>query len=295
MKKILKKTLNIINKILKNKRIFYYTPNENNTFGKTAVKTKFGFWCVGNVLDETDIACGVLNFGQVEAEESELTLKIYDHIKAKDKPVVFDVGANTGYYSLMAANVFKREADIYAFEPVSEFSDCIREASKINGFEQSIRICDFALSKENGKSEIYISGTCSSLDKDFNKKELPSKTIELKKLDDFAAAINPDYIKIDTEGHELSVIEGGIETIKRAKPILFVEIIQNLAINGYFNKNYSKTIKLLRDSGYESYLFKGGKLSKTDENLEIEGVYMYLFVDPTKHADFVKNLEIHFQ
>jgi FkbM family methyltransferase len=289
MKKIIKYGIEIANRVLKDKRIFYYSPNEHNGFGKTAVKTKFGFWYVGNVLDQRDIACGILKYGLVEPGETTLTLKIYEYLKQKGKPTIFDIGANTGYYGLLAAHFFDNNVDVFSFEPVKEYSDCIKESSIMNGFDKSIHVCNFALSNTDGSGQIYVWGTCSSLDKDFNNKDLPSQTIQLKKLDDFAVNIAPDFIKIDTEGHELATLEGGVETIRKSKPILFVEIIERLKMRNFVNKNYTKTVQLLLDMGYDAYLFRDGTLEKRNgANPPLEGVYMHLFVHKEKHREFIK-------
>ncbi len=292
MKIIITSLISLTNKFLKNKKIFLYTPNKHNGFGKTAVKTKFGFWYVGDILDQRDIACGILRYGEIEPEETALTIKIFKYLNQKANPVIYDIGANTGYYGLLAAHFFEKQVSVYSFEPVKEFADCIDETAKINGFSDCIHVCNFALSDKNGTGEIYVWGTCSSLDKDFNNKDLPTQTIELKRLDGFAESVSPDFIKIDTEGHELLTLEGAIETISKSKPLLFVEIIERLKMRNFVNQDYSKTIQLLLNIGYEAYLFKNGKLEKTDGSLTIEGVYMYLFIHKDKHKDFLKYLNV---
>jgi FkbM family methyltransferase len=291
MKKTLKKTIEIVNKILRHKKIFYYSPNEHNSFGRTAVKTKFGFWYVGDVLDQKDTACGVLNFGLIEPDETRLVLKIYEYLnREKESPVIFDVGANLGYYGLLAANYYKDRASVYCFEPVTTYAHCIEEAIKMNNFNKNIHVCTFALSDSDGSSTIHIAGTCSSLEEDFNEKGLPSQTVELKKLDTFSQDINPDFMKIDVEGHELAMLKGSIETLKRATPVVFIEIIERLKTHNFVNKNYKETISLLTAIGYDMYLFKEGKLKKTETLEEIDGIFMYLFVNPTKHSKLIKNI-----
>ncbi len=290
MKVIVKSIIDIINRLLTGKKIFFYTPNSNNEFGKTAVKTKFGFWYVGDILDQRDIACGILRYGEVEPEETALTLKIFDYLKHKDRPVVFDIGANTGYYSLLAAHYFENNVEIYSFEPIREYADCIRESARINRFSDSIQVCDYALSNKNSDGQIYVWGTCSSLDKDFNNRTLPSQNIQLKRLDDTALDAAPDFIKIDTEGHELATLEGGINTIKKHKPILFIEIIDRLPMRNYTNKNYQRTIEVLLNLGYEAYLFRNNTLEKITGNETLSDVCMHLFLHPEKHRSLHAHL-----
>lgn len=293
MKKILKSALKLLNSKLQSKQVFYYSPNENNAFGRTAVKTKFGFWYVGNVLDQKDIACGILNFGVIEPDETQLVLHIYTYLQHKNTPYIFDIGANTGYYSLLAAYFFKNNAEIYSFEPVQEYAQCIRESIHMNHFGKNIHVCNFALSNIEKQSTIYVSGTCSSLEQDFNDASTPTEIIELKKLDTFAKDMCPDFIKIDVEGHELATLEGGKILLSRCTPIVFIEIIQSLASHNFVNKNFAATIKIFTEIGYDAYIFKGGKLIPLDSSTAAEGVFMYLFVHKDKHLDFIKTLSIY--
>lgn len=62
-----------------------------------------------------------------------------------------------------------------------------------------------------------------------NKSFLVKEKIEVRTLDSYNLT-NITMIKIDVENFELNVLKGGIETIKRNKPIIFIE---NLAISGY--------------------------------------------------------------
>lgn len=296
MKNLLKKLLSSVNGLLKTRKIFYYIPGKYSSFGYTAVKTKFGFWYVGNVLDQNDIACGILNNGLVEPEETNLVLKIFEYLKNKDSVNIIDVGANTGYYSFLAADFFGEKARIYSFEPVAEFVDCMNESIKINRFEKSIAIYDVALSDVNGKSEIYVSGTCSSLEKDFNKdRSLPQRSIVTRKLDDIVNEknIKMDFIKMDIEGHELKALKGGIKSIRQQKPILFVEITQTFRAHNFINDNYWQTIDTLLGLGYAAYrLNKNNVLEKIQKDGHVDGIYMYLFLDEKKHAKLANILHL---
>lgn len=85
-----------------NKKIVYYSKNENNLLGRTAVKSSFGFWYVGDVLDTADISYGILNKGLVEKNETNLVVKILNKLTEERNICFYDIGANTGYYGIMA-------------------------------------------------------------------------------------------------------------------------------------------------------------------------------------------------
>jgi FkbM family methyltransferase len=301
MKELMKKMLKIINRLVKSRKLFYYIPGKYSGFGNTAVKTKFGFWYVGNVLDERDIACGILNFGVIEEAETNLVLKIYAHLKDRSANLtIFDIGANTGYYGLLAANYFGPGAvQVYSFEPVSEFADCIRESARLNRFDQAINVCNYALSDKAGEADIYVSGTCTSMEKDFNNEELPARKIATKRLDDVVGTLadghpaKPQFIKMDVEGHELRVLKGAMTMLRENLPVLFIEIVNQYSARKSVNALYAETIETLTKIGYTAYSFHHGKLCEisTDKPNDIDGVCMYLFLHPDRHMDLIKILK----
>jgi hypothetical protein len=74
--------------------------------------------------------------------------------------------------------------------------------------------------------------------------------------------INFQFIKIDTEGSELSIIKGTIKSIKKNNPIILLEI----------NKDFSIIEKILSRIGYQKYLFneksnKFIRIQKIENNL----------------------------
>ena len=169
----------------------------------------------------------------------------------KDKPVFFDIGANTGVYIYYAEKCIPGK-NIYAFEPIPRL---LKRLKKI--FRQS-NIFDFALSNnnENKKLKIPIINNSiffsrATLNIDYKEEEESSCNIINVKtitLDDFVKKHNIrtiGLIKIDVEGHEENVINGGIKTITKFKPFLFIEIEQR-----HHTKNINKIIKSIKKMGY---------------------------------------------
>jgi FkbM family methyltransferase len=153
--------------------------------------------------------------------------------------LVLDVGANSGQSVLSIKRVLPR-ARIISFEP----NPC--HAHALIGLTDRFSDLSYepvGLADENGESYLYVpvyngkamSGLASF---DYAKAAgwLSPKTVfgfdparleirqvktRLQKLDDYD--LNPDLIKIDVQGFEEQVIRGGMETIKRSRPVLFVE------------------------------------------------------------------------
>ena len=78
-KKLFDLTIKFLERII-NKKIIYYSKNENNVLGKTAIKSSLGFWYVGDVLNTADISYGILNNGVVEKNETGLVVKILNKL-----------------------------------------------------------------------------------------------------------------------------------------------------------------------------------------------------------------------
>ena len=296
MKKIIKKIIEILNTLIKTRRFFYYIPGKYSSFGNTAVKTEFGFWYVGNVLDQKDIACGILNYGIIEEDETKIVLLIYEYFKNKDFFTMLDIGANTGYYGLLAANFFDKNVGIFSFEPIKEYADCLNESIRLNRFEDRVKTFNYALSSNAGLSKISIDGTCSSMEQEINtRQDVPSREIVTKKLDTVASELNitPDFIKIDVEGHELETLKGGAALLEKTKPVLFVEIIQTISDWKWVNDDYQKTLDFISKIGYKSYSLKDGELKEVSNDTLVDGVCMYLFLHPQKHSELSNRLLKH--
>ena len=280
---------------LMGKKIIFLDKKSNTLSGKTAVKSKFGFWYVGNVFDSTDIAYGIMRNGLVEKKETELVIKILNKLISEKNITFYDIGANTGYYGVFAAHLNHDKIQTLSFEPIVEYTDCIKETAKINNLD-NVQIFSIALGNENKTEKIQLAGSGSSLNPKFNdNNKLPIRKIIVKKLDDVIKEKNlnlPDFIKIDVEGYEYEVLQGGLDTIKKSLPILFIEIaysLKNLNRN-FVNKNYEDTFKLLSSLGYQAYLLDNNSIKPYLSENKKDGVNMYLFLH-NKHKT-INNLLI---
>lgn len=120
--------------------------------------------------------------------------------------VFYDIGACVGGYSLIAA---KHGLEVYAFEPAPFNSRRLKQNVSLNDLEDRIRVFPWALSNKSG----YIG-------MDFSSEEIGSAEhrlierggIACYRLDELAENAGlpvPDAVKIDVDGQELDVVEGG--------------------------------------------------------------------------------------
>ncbi len=159
---------------------------------------------------------------------------------------ILDIGANIGYNSLM----FSDYGPVASFEPV--YHEIVIKNARNNALKHSIVIHPCALSNEDTTTEIFIPGKgCQSNTHinyggtSFHLKEGmkgDSVRVRCKRLDDIYDG-KPSIIKIDVEEHELQVLEGAKETIKKHMPTILVEI---------HDFETSPVAKFLKSLGYDT-------------------------------------------
>jgi len=254
----------------------------------TAVKSDLGFWYSGNIFNHSDIVYGILRNGMVEKEETDLVLSIFKKLPADF--TLYDIGANTGYYSILSGSLFPKST-IHAFEPVEEHITNLKDNVALNGTQNNVTIHSCALGEENKTEKIYLAGSGSTLQKGFGETDTAAtRTIEVKNLDSLMAAEQmsaPHFIKIDVEGHELAVLKGAKNIIASAKPILFVEVAYSMRNLGrdFINDKFGETFEFLTELGYTAHILDNGTLRQFFPTEKPDGVHMYLFLDPTAHKN----------
>ncbi len=129
-----------------------------------------------------------------------------------------------------------------------------------------------ALSNKSGESYFFInpshtgsSSLISEIGERLSNNKLKVKTI---RLDDYILAYNkPSVIKIDVEGAEKLVIEGGINFFKNYNPIISMEV---WSADNKLSKLHEEAIDLLKGLGYKSYYVDDeGEIHLIEENLSI--------------------------
>lgn len=96
-----------------------------------------------------------------------------------------------------------------------------------------------------------------------------------------------DFIKCDVEGAELLVYQGGLETIKRDKPIIFTEMLRKWSAK--FNYHPNQIIDLIAEIGYDCFTVCDHNLSRfslmDDTTLETN----FFFLHREKHSQQIQN------
>ena len=147
------------------------------------------------------------------------------HVFRKELPVngvILDIGANIGYNTLTAAQMISEiggKGIILAIEPDPRNYQFLQRAIQENIFDIPIHTFNLALSNFNGNSEFYLSDATNlnSFKKTKHSKEFI--VVEVKTLFDFMSGRGfPDFIKMDVEGAEVEILEGGLPLFKQSFP-----------------------------------------------------------------------------
>ncbi len=149
------------------------------------------------------------------------------HLKPGD--VFYDIGANVGFFSIIAAKLVGDMGKVYAFEPGEENAKSVRHNARLNNFNQ-IGLIEKAVSHTSGEGQLLLakySGGHALATADAPPDLAGEVTVDLISIDDLIAQDKiapPNFVKIDVEGAELDVLKGMIETIKTYQPTIIYEV-----------------------------------------------------------------------
>ena len=195
-----------------------------------------------------------------------------------------DVGVYRGVYSYEMSKYSKK---VHSFEPNPLIFKYINK--NLKKISSNIDLYNFALSNENKVSNLRIPIRNKKINKENyeehylmgratvhelnNFQDYEKFEITLKKIDDFNFDNEISFMKIDVEGHEMEVIEGGKLFIKKNKPVLLVEIEER-----HSKKNIHHSIDYINGLGYNSYFYDENNLKKTSElkNMKLFTNFIFL-------------------
>ena len=189
---------------------------------------------------------------------------IGEYLQAGD--VMLDIGANVGLMSLRAAATIGEKGRVLAFEPHPVVISYLEGNIRLNGF-RNIKTHNVALGKESDRSI----GLKTSKTDDMSQVSEGGEglSVPLARLDDFDADISGEValLKIDVEGYEKFVFEGGPKVLRRTKCILFEACEEH-----YRNFDYGspEVFEFLTAQGFSIYRWKGDLLSEVAMDEQIE-------------------------
>lgn len=178
--------------------------------------------------------------------------RVQEHLIDRMAPasVYLDIGANIGVSSIYALSCGRT---CWLFEPNVMLHPFVKKLFALNGYTAA-RLESVALSSSAGEAEFYLSRSSylSSFDPahaategDVTRVKVPLRTLDsyLPELKQCAQEI---VVKIDVEGHEMSVLEGAVETLRHYRPPVMLELLRN-------REARAAAFQFMRSHGYDCW------------------------------------------
>jgi FkbM family methyltransferase len=221
-----------------------------------------------------------LNFDFYERSEMDMMFRIIE-----PGFTVFDIGANIGWYSLNIAKTVPN-VRIMAFEPLPETFGQLSRNIELNEVT-NVQAYSFGFSNKEQELPFYFcpdsSGSASAANIG-GRNDAKLVRCRVRRLDDFVAesGVVPDFIKCDVEGGELFVFQGGMESIRKHKPVILSEMLRKWSAK--FNYSPNDVIDLLSSAGYRCYAIQDDRLARLQRMNEstVETNFFFLHVDKHK-------------
>jgi FkbM family methyltransferase len=152
---------------------------------------------------------------------------------SKESNTVFDIGAYTGIYSLIAAKSNKN-LRVFSFEPNPELFNALTKNIK-NNFASRCNLQQFALDKVSGNDYLYLnhdvySSVGSLIETLPGQKKILIEKTTLDKFCQEKSIERIDLMKIDVEGFEVNVLEGGRTILSASTPLILMESLNNKSL-----------------------------------------------------------------
>jgi FkbM family methyltransferase len=138
---------------------------------------------------------------------------------------VIDVGAHFGMYTLNAAKKVGEDGIVISFEPDERNFNLLKKNVRLNGF-RGVKLYNKALDRSNGKKTLFLTVDplfSSLLPSTETRGKIAIETLTLDSVIQDLKLTQIDWVKIDVEGNELSVLEGGINTFTNLVNRIIIE------------------------------------------------------------------------
>jgi FkbM family methyltransferase len=168
--------------------------------------------------------------------------------------VFYDIGANVGFYSLLASTLID-PGRVFAFEPLASNVSYLRRHLDLNR-RTNVEVLDVAICDQEGEAlfEQEETGSMGCLN---DKGKIRVRTATVDALLRAQEIRPPNYVKMDIEGAEFRALLGAAECFREFKPKLF------LATHG--KKVHEDCCNLLRSWNFELQIVR----EQSDDRAEV--------------------------
>ncbi len=192
--------------------------------------------------------------------------------------VVFDVGTNCGFLTIIASRLVGPGGKVIGFEPGPEAMAAARHNVKSNKIT-NVELFEVALGDQDGEAQFYTSRESGwgRLQSSGPATEMQGEiAVHVQRLDSIAATLSkPQVIKVDIEGGETAMLRGGSRTISEMQPLLLIEL----------HGTNKQVAEILEGFGYCSMILGTGSC-----DIRSAPSYSYVLAGPAQFRDTLERL-----
>ena len=199
-------------------------------------------------IQDVVIYNSIMNEGGYEPASAKLVSDVL-----KDGMCFMDIGANSGYYTVLAASCLKSTGSIVAIEPQTNAYERLKYNVQLNHIDNATLLHNAAYSEI---TEVNIGlpvwgDAEASIDYPNSTKYERVGTVTVDSV-----CKEPDVIKMDVEGYELEVLRGATSALKTVKHIIFEQNLRRLVER---RMRPNSVIDYIKKQGFEIYDIDSGK------------------------------------
>jgi FkbM family methyltransferase len=176
--------------------------------------------------------------------------------------VVYDLGANVGFYSLLASVLTGPDGRVFSFEPAPSNLAYLRRHLELNGISNCV-VFDCAVSSAAGSASFSVGASRAESHLTVTP-GASSHIVKTVALDDLVASKElppPNVIKCDIEGGEYDALRGASQILKQHQPLIFLAT--------HSPEIHERCCSLLTSLGYRLQSLDDRPLERTDEVIAI--------------------------
>ncbi|TDK36609.1 FkbM family methyltransferase [Rhizobium deserti] len=215
-------------------------------------------------LHDSQVSFGVLHQDWEVREAHFMT----DMLNSGD--TMLDIGANVGVYTLQAARAVGSTGEIHSFEPNPTVNRMLRRSITDNGFQDICVVHEVGLADADTPGSLHhLTGTNNVGAAYVSKSAGAGISISLRRLDSFTFERRINFMKIDVEGYECQVLEGGSKLLGEHRPLVLAELFP-CGLRNTGGRSARELVARWTDLQYKVEEFEHGRLGRVINHSNID-------------------------
>lgn len=217
---------------------------------------------------------GNIWFGLFEFNESMFVIHF-----TREEDLFLDIGANLGHYSLLASGI--KKATSIAVEPVPKTFAKLNRQVKLNNLQHKVETLQLGLGSK--ASTLYFSTDKSTMNR-VVKENYPNKVqVKISTMDDLLEGRACHVMKIDVEGYEKFVLEGGSTSLQN--PALKVVIVEINNSTRFYGGKDQEVVDKLESFNFKPYAYDPLKREIISLTTYNKNQFNTIFIRDFKHVE----------